>query len=461
MFTECGVCGIYSINKEFNINKCIIGLNTIQHRGQEACGIAYYHNKNNFTIVKGFGLVNQNFYGSQNLMYNTNVSKFKNRTVIGHVRYSTSGNKKKDLECVHPIKTNLRNKDNLVFCFNGNIPLLEKLFPNCKTDALAFSKFCTNYSTIERCLIDFITKFHGVYCFVLLYKKELYIFKDRHGVRPLALGIKCNDNNNITSFCVSSETVTFNILNYKYFRDIIPGELTKINKNGMNKLYQVTNNSLPCLFEYIYFLNPNSTFDNIKAENFRNNIGILLAKNESIHFDYDDTIVVGCPNSGIEPAKCFSQHLKLIYKQVIMKNPKINRTFILSTQEDRIKHLKQKFIFCEIDIYKKKIIIVDDSIVRGNTLKILIEQLKLSMPLEIHIRIASPPITDRCFFGIDIPTKEELIYNKYPSEDLLKDYYNINSFKYTKLEDIKEKYNNKNFCISCFNGKYNKDLLEW
>ena len=132
----------------------------------------------------------------------------------------------------------------------------------------------------------------------------------------------------------------------------------------------------------------------------------------------------------------------------------------MSSQEERIEHLKKKYYFEKEDIENKVIIIVDDSIVRGNTLNILLEQLKLNNPKEIHMRIASPPVISNCFFGIDIPTKEELIYNKYPSEELLTEYYKINSFKYLPLETILQTYNNE-FCISCFNGKYNKEILGW
>jgi amidophosphoribosyltransferase len=202
--------------------------------------------------------------------------------------------------------------------------------------------------------------------------------------------------------------------------------------------------------------------DTISISDFREFSGKKLAINDysNFFFNSSETVVVGCPNSGIISGKSYANKSNLIYKQIIKKNRNTNRTFIMSNQEERIEHLKKKYYFEKKEIENKVIIIVDDSIVRGNTLNILLQQLKLNNPKEIHMRIASPPVISNCFYGIDIPTKEELIFNKHNSEEKLVKYYNVTSFKYLPLEQIIKNYNNE-FCISCFNGIYNKDILGW
>lgn len=451
MKTECGVFGIFSLNKNFIFEEMITGLKQIQHRGQESCGISISYN-DYILYHKGNGLIDK-------VMNNCYFKKYKINSAISHVRYSTFGSKEKKLDYVQPL-VNYFNNEKFSISFNGNIPIMKKMYPNLELDTYGIIKFINESNDdFIYTLLNFQNKFSGVFCILILYKNEIYIIRDRYGVRPLSIGINKNKN----SFCVSSETVSFDAINYKFIKNVEKGDIIKIGFKGIELIYnQNTIESTKCLFEYIYFSNPNSYFDNISINDFREFTGRQLAINDFDDFFFNSsyTTVVGCPNSGIISGKSYADKSNLIYKQIIKKNKYANRTFIMSTQEERIEHLKQKYYFEKKDIENQVIIIVDDSIVRGNTLNILLQQLKLCNPKEIHMRISSPPVISNCYYGIDIPTKEELIYNKYNSEENLTKYYNINSFKYLPLKQILEKYNN-NFCISCFNGKYNKDILNW
>jgi amidophosphoribosyltransferase len=486
MYTECGIFSLYSIHKAPLLGKCITGLTAIQHRGQESCGISFNDGKKIMSI-RGFGLVHRVFKDCESPYFDKDIL---NKAIIGHVRYSTSGVKKKDMDCVQPITTTFKEKS-LAFCFNGNIPLFEKQYPNCKTDSLAFKEYLTNFNSIEVALKTFIRDIPGVYCLVVLYRNELYVVRDRYGVRPLSIGyirekISSTDAQDIDaqdidapadappdappmittkpkilSYSISSETIAFDKTDYDLLRHVNAGEIIKINQAGLQTIYRMTETTTKCLFEFIYFLNPESIFDNIEAAQFRNTCGMTLANSDKeCIFSKHDTVVVGCPNSGIESGRGYAKASGLYYYQVIMKNPNINRTFILSTQEDRIKHIKKKYVFVDTVIKDKIIVLVDDSVVRGNTLKILLEQLWEREPKEIHVRVASPPVVNSCYFGIDIPTSEELVYNSFPSNELMTIQYNVNSFKYMELSDIEFMIGCK-VCSSCFTGKYNKDIFEW
>ena len=214
--------------------------------------------------------------------------------------------------------------------------------------------------------------------------------------------------------------------------------------------------------EYIYFLRPTSESDGTLASNFRERCGKQLVYNDTKFIkkiDRNNTFVVGCPNSGICAGKAYADEADLPYRQVIKKNDQ-GRTFILGNQEDRLNALKTKYKFEAENIKNKIIIIVDDSVVRGNTLKILLEQINNLNPREIHIRVASPPVISQCYYGIDIPTKEELIYYKLNNETYMAGYYNVNSFKYLSIEDTVNHIEGTT-CKSCFTGKYNSKLLDW
>ena len=443
MKEKCGVFGIYTSSIDNKVIPNVInGLKKLQHRGQEGCGIAY-DNSGNLTNYKGLGLVNDIFPEINNFNIPTNKC-------IGHVRYSTSGkskinNQAKLNEC-QPLLGN-DNKKNFFLVHNGNIPSVK----------IHDTKFIINF--IENCsqnnfenkLIELIETIPCAYSLIIILDNCLYAIRDRYGIRPLCIG-KYKD-----SYCVSSESCA--LQHYNLLRDVYPGEIIKFDNNGLNTIYKSSNSQLSiCAFEYLYFLHPNSICDSLRVNDVRTNLGITLANNDDLTID-NNFIVIGIPDSGIIAAKGYANKLNIQYKQAIHKNKNSNRTFIIPNNVDRIKACKEKFVYNQEEIINKKVIIVDDTIVRGNVMKNIVENLWLNNVKEIHIRIAAPPIINICQLGIDIPSCEELIAYKNTIQEL-KNIFNVTSIQYLNYNDL-TKLLPENSYKECFGEKINDKLINW
>ena len=277
--------------------------------------------------------------------------------------------------------------------------------------------------------------------------------RDRYGVRPLCLG-KDKDG----TWYVSSESIALP-RDVARIRDVAPGEIIEFNLDGSTNSYYLTPvQRSHCLFEYIYFLRKDTIADGVHVETFRENCGTILAKKEKYNFNPLECIVVGAPDTGIPSAIEYANKLGLPYKQVLTKAKK-RRTFILP--DKREKACDTIYQYSEIDIIGKIIILIDDSIVRGTTLKSIAKQFWDCGAKEIHIRISSPPVISQCYFGIDIPTKEELIGARLKSniDDIVKELL-ITSLEYLTLEETQSLLNS-GFCSGCFTGKYPNGLLDW
>lgn len=456
--TECGIYGIYYFNeiKTNNLSASrgtILGLEKLQHRGQESAGISYIKN-NKSIILKNIGLVKDIF--KDNIIPTSNIC-------IGHVRYSTSGKSKISkehqlLECQPLRDIHIKTGIQFSIAYNGNMPNFNKTFLEDNDTFYLKNRIKESTLSIKDTLIKLLNDIPGVYCLLIMINNKIYALRDKYGVRPLCIG------RNEYGLCISSESCALDINNFKLVRDIQPGELVCIDECGITTLYILNQKKrLFCIFELIYFLREDSILDNYNVIEVRKIFGRILALEEKkcndmiIFKNVSNIIVVGSPNTAIPSAKEYANVLKLNYQQVIVKKDK-KRTFILPNNEDRIKSCNNKFKIID-DITNKDIILVDDSLVRGNTLKSLIILLRQYNVKSIHIRIASPPVKYPCFFGIDIPTSNELIaYNK--SIDRIKKEMNVDSLHYIKLEVFKE-YMGDNFCMGCFDGIYNKELLEW
>ena len=275
--------------------------------------------------------------------------------------------------------------------------------------------------------------------------------RDRYGIRPLCIG------NYENSYCISSESCALQHFNLN--RDILPGEIVKINNKGVQTIYQYNNYKLSiCAFEYLYFLKPNSICDGYNVTDVRTNLGKLLANKETLTID-DEYITIGIPNSGLLSAKSYAASLSIKYVQAITKNKYINRTFIIPNNVDRINACNKKFIYDHDNIANKKIIIIDDTIVRGNVIKSIIHNLVLCKASEIHIRIAAPPIINICQLGIDIPSCEELLaYNKNISQ--IKDELNVTSIKYLTIEELNSVIPPTSY-KQCFGEKIDNGMIDW
>tara|TARA_Y100000389_G_scaffold204372_1_gene256545 strand:+ start:2026 stop:3360 length:1335 start_codon:yes stop_codon:yes gene_type:complete len=439
----CGIFGTSNLDPSYtNIIDVIRGLELLQHRGQESCGIAYYDNKD-CILKKGLGLV-KNVFGNCQTFQN-----LKSNACIGQVRYSTSGNSKNDdvskLQECQPLNGLFDNKP-FVLTHNGNIPQIDGHDTQFIVDFLTKS----NYDNWNDALINLVETIPGSYCLLILYNNELYGIRDRYAIRPLSIG-KINN-----AVCISSETSAMH--SFEPFRDILPGEIVKVNGGIVNTLYQSNNTKLCiCAFEFVYFLRENSITDGYKVSDVRRAFGKKLALKETISFN-ENTIVVGIPKSGIISAEAYADSLNLPYKQCITKNKNINRTFILPTDEDRKKACNEKFIY-NPDVKGKSIIVVDDSIVRGNVIKSIISKLWLLGANEVHVRIPSPKVVSTCNYGIDIPSEKELLATNRTLDQMCEN-IKATSLQFLDIEDMNSVIP-KNSYKECYGIPVETELVEW
>ena len=451
----CGILAQYNYNRKntINLKDFIHKLQKIQHRGHDSFGISFIDGSKIHTISRK-GLIKNN---------NKVVSDDEfSRSCLGHVRYKTSGNFESNT--YQPIYGN--NKfGNFSFVFNGNISLQKynKLFNTSyklDTQLLLYvlqnrSYFFNNWNQL---LVYLQNTFDRAFCIIIMTNDTMYLLRDRFGVRPLTF--KKNSNNVI----ISSESVAFSDRdNSAKLYDVKPGEIIEIYQDKMETLFQYQNYNLGiCLFEYVYFLNGSSTWNNINANNFRYDCGIQLGiqeGNDTIINDPDDYIVIGIPETGIIGGRGYAKMLNIPYVQYITKNTSVHRTFILR-QEERDTISKKKYVY-DTNLKNKKVIIVDDSIVRGITSRNLVKSLKEVGCKEIHIRVNSPPISNICNYGIDIPNKEQLLINNIPLNEL-KNFLDCDSISYLNIENIKNIIPNfEDLCTGCFNGNYKINMLDW
>ena len=487
----CGIIGIYNFttNKKI-INDLYHGLYKLKNRGRDSYGYLL-SDGDKISTFKNIGDIKPPL-----------IIKDSYYIGLGQTRYATSYQKKNldrtsKLYYTHPLKGNHKLLGEFYLVHNGNIPNLEyyrkkfDIFDDIKdnnlleyNDSLLLVKIVEKLQNekwldLLKNLIDIIPM---AYSLIIYSKKDntLYLLKDRYGIRPLCVG------ENGDGYCVSSESTSFGN-NFKYINELDNGSIYSINDKRLFKLYSYeVNNSKQCLFEFIYFMNKNSKFrinqnkainydnfnDNdeniknnkffLKIDDYRYEIGKEMGKNEDLYnsINKDDIIVIGAPDTGIPSGKGFSDYLNVKYQQFLYKKPKEGRSFILEDNNSRINQIKNKFLTdTSINIKNKIVYFLDDSLIRGNTISIIIDLLKSYNPKEINIRIVSPKVIFPCLYGIDIPTKKELIMNKYTEKELA-NYLEIKSIKFLKLESmnncISKIYNKNldNFCLTCFNGEY-------
>jgi len=439
----CGIFAIYSQkHTKKNICDLINGMKKLQHRGKDGYGISMNNNNNNIITIKQKGEISKNI----------NEIDFhkKCKSCIGHLRYSTSGISIKSEEIqfneIQPLIGNI-NEMNYVLCHNGNVPNI-----NGHDTSYINEKIMESNELFENTLINIINEIPAAFSIVIMINNELYAMRDRYGIRPLCIGEKKN------KYYISSESIGFK-KNINYIRDIKPGEIIKINENGIKTIYIHPNAKLSlCLFEILYFLNENSFTDGLYIKNIRKQLGKILAiKDNKENFDNSYT-VIGIPLTGICSGKSYANQLNLKYEQLITKNNNISRSFIAINDIERKRICNNKFIYDADNIKGKKLIIVDDTIVRGNVIKSIINNLYNYGAIEIHVRIPAPPVIDICELGISIQTKKELImYNNTINE--VCDEINATSLKYLFIEELQNiPYYSYN---QCFSGYIPEDIKSY
>lgn len=445
---ECGVFGICGYENAASM--CYYGLHSLQHRGQEAAGIVA-SNKSVLSIQKGEGLVSEVFDAQK-------LNKMQGSYAIGHVRYSTAGGG--GIANVQPLLFRTLN-GSLGIAHNGNLVNANELKCELESKGSIFSS--TSDTEIlghlimreDGKMIDRITnslnKLDGAFAFLILIENALYAARDKYGLRPLSIGQLPNG-----AYVVSSETCAFEVVGAKFVRDVEPGEIIRIkNDQLLSKQYtdKVTDNI--CAMEYIYFSRPDSNLDGINVHTTRKNAGKQLFLESPVGAD----VVIGVPDSSISAAIGYSEISGIPYEMGLIKNKYVGRTFIQPTQEMREQGVRMKLSSVSSIVKDKRIIMIDDSIVRGTTSKRIVRLLKEAGAKEVHVRIASPAIKYPCFYGVDTSTKEELISNKLNVEELC-EFIEADSLAFISEEGIEKSIHyDKNehkcgLCLACFNGNY-------
>lgn len=459
----CGIIGIYNYeNNQEIVKQTFEGLKKQQHRGRDSYGFLFY-NIMNPILVKKTGKIQEIEFEISNI----------NKT-LGHTKYTTSEYRTKIksdkdmLNVTQPFRGMNMRLGEFYLVHNGNIRDLDsvkEIFDLEDTEVLNDSHLLVKIieklelQRWEDIINQIMLSIEGSFSIILLTRNNMYCFKDLRGYRPLCIG------DNSSGYCISSETVGLG--EYKYIKEVERGEIIKIGQEGMEKIEIFVDlnkiNEKKCLFEYIYFLNAESLFLNekkqkISVRQYRYQFGIELGKNEKIKNLKKEAIVIGAPMTGIPSGIGFADILKYQYCQILVKNKNSGRSFILKTDEERISECKKKFIIEKGELmFNKEVFFVDDSLVRGNTLKVIIEILREYKPKKIHIRIACPKVLNICEYGIDIPSREELIMNWNTDEEFIKK-IGADSINFLNMNDMFNIMGNKNYCVNCFES--NKEI-EW
>jgi len=422
---ECGVFGV-SNNADASA-LTTLGLHALQHRGQEGCGIVSFDG-NKYYLEKKFGLVGDNFNKEKIL------KSLKGNYAIGHNRYSTTG--ENTLRNIQPFFADT-NAGGLGIAHNGNltnsITLRKKLVEDgaifhttsdTETIVQLIAKSKRN-KTIDR-VIDALFQIQGGYALVMLNQNTLIGARDPFGIRPLVIG-KIKD-----SYVFASETCALDIIGAKYIRDVENGEVVYIEKNEIKSIKPFPiKKSRPCVFEYIYFARPDSILNGKSAYEYRKNFGIELAKETNIEAD----IIVPVPDSGNAAALGYAQHIRKNFELGLIRNHYVGRTFIEPSQKIRSLGVKLKLNANKTSIKNKKIILIDDSLVRGTTSHKIVKMLYDAGAKEVHVRIACPEIRYPDFYGVDTPTKKELLAANKTNDEICK-YIGAKSLKFLSIEGM-------------------------
>lgn len=447
---ECGVFGVYSEKPEKLAYITCVGLSGLQHRGEESCGIAV-NTDGVISYHKEPGLVSEVF--TNEVLDSLPEGKMS----IGHVRYSTTGSAKK--ENAQPIVIR-HKKGNLAVVHNGNITNAIELKQELEDNGAIFTTtsdtevIChiivrerLKAKSTEEAIANTMKILKGSYSLVIMSPQKLIACRDPQGFRPLCMGKLGND------VIFSSESCALDICGADFVRDVKPGEIIVVKDGNIKSIeYDVKEKKGMCVFEYIYFARPDSILEGMSVHEFREKAGRYLAKQLPVDAD----IVAAVPDSGIDSALGYSKESKIPYDLVFTKSKYIGRTFIQNTQNKRKKLVALKLNPLKNSIKDKRIVLIDDSIVRGNTLINIVKTLRKAGAKEVHLRIAAPAFVDICYFGTDIDDKESLIANGRTVEEI-RQIIGADTLEYLSIENLKEITKGckiEDFCMGCFTGKY-------
>lgn len=447
---ECGVFGIWSDENRDVAPDIYYGLMALQHRGQESAGIVVCDTKGplgNVCIHKGMGLVSEIF--DKNVM-----AGLRGNIGIGHVRYSTTGGSM--IENAQPVFLNYL-KGTLALAHNGNITNADEIrkelieqgatfhgTTDSEVIAYKIAMERMNAGSIEEAAIKVSKTLKGGYALLMVSPQKLIGVRDPLGLKPLCLGKRDG------AYILASESAAIVSADGEYIRDIEPGEMVTITEKGVVSDFSLKQEKhAHCIFEYIYFAREDSVMDGISVHDARLKGGAALAK----RFPVEADVVTGVPDSGIAAAVGYAEESKIPFKLAFHKNSYIGRTFIKPTQKERQSAVHMKLSLIEDVVKEKRVVLIDDSIVRGTTISSLINTMRKAGAKEVHVRISSPPFLYPCYYGTDVPDNSELIANKLSKDEICR-FIGADSLEYMEVQDLDKMVGNLPLCKACFDNKY-------
>jgi len=446
MEEECGVFGIYSKEDKKDIAGLIYyGLCSLQHRGQESAGMSISKDEK-IRTYKGQGLVSDVFS-------ETTLKETVGNVGIGHVRYSTAGGS--CMANAQPLQRHSKLGD-IAVAHNGNLinpTIIKELLEDAgvvfqtTTDSEVIINMMSRRSKngLKATLVDTISAIKGSFALVIVVQNKLIGIRDPYGIRPLCMG-KLEDG----SIVLASESCALDSVGAELIRDINAGEIVIIDENGLEAInYNEQSHKAPCSFEHIYFARPDSVIDGLDVYKSRYETGVKLWEQSKVEAD----IVIGVPDSGLPAAQGYAIASGIPFVTGLVKNKYIGRTFIKPSQELRERAVRVKLNPIRSMIEGKRVVVIDDSLVRGTTSKKLIEMLRGAGATEVHFRSASPAVKHPCYFGVDIAYRKELLAAEKSIEEIC-EYIGADSLDFLKLDNLTSTLGSKNFCMGCFNGIY-------
>lgn len=448
---ECGVFGMYDMNGGNVANSIYYGLFALQHRGQESCGIAVTDTKGkkgSYNVYKGMGLCNEVF--TPEILEN-----LKGNVGVGHVRYSTAGSSTR--ENAQPLVLSYV-KGILGMAHNGNLvnvpQLREELAytgaifqTTIDSEVIAYliARERIKTSSVEEAIGNTMNKLQGAYSLVVMSPRKLVGARDPQGFKPLCIGKREN------TYILSSETCALDTIGAEFVRDVEPGEIVTISSDGItsDKSRCVREKQARCVFEYIYFARPDSVFDGVGVYESRIKAGRFLAMDEPVEAD----IVVGVPESGNAAALGYAMESGIPYGVAFVKNSYVGRTFIKPKQSSRESAVRVKLNVLRSAVEGKRVIMIDDSIVRGTTSSLIVNQLREAGAKEVHLKVSAPPFLHPCYFGTDIPNEQQLIAHNRTVDEICK-VIGADSLSYLRMDRLKELSNGLPICTACFSADY-------
>ena len=444
---ECGVFGVYGVPDAANLT--YYGLHSLQHRGQEGCGIVARGDDNALRRVKGEGLV-------QEIFNEAKLASLPGSMAIGHVRYSTTGGS--CIENVQPFLFRHETGD-FALAHNGNIVNsallrhhLERhgtLFQSSSDSEILAHLIRKDSKQMHRPRIeaikDALNMIDGAFAFLIMTRNRIYACRDKHGLRPLSIG-KLGDG-----YIVSSETCALDALGATFVRDVEPGEIVTIDHHGLrSSRYSQYSHHFLCAMEYVYFSRPDSDLEGCTVHGFRQESGRLLWEESPCEPD----IVVGVPDSSLSAAMGYAEAAGLPYEMGLIKNKYVGRTFIQPSQALREKGVRMKLAAVKSIVKGQRVVLIDDSVVRGTTSRRIVKMLREAGASEVHLRIASPQITSPCFYGVDMSTFDELLCAHHKSLETINEILGTDSVAFLSEEALYKAGRRNELCLACFNGHY-------